>query len=802
MRTTTLEASSPCLGPRRLVDRVKAWVRMADLARRCLWIATATVLWFSLVAAVDAGSVLEGSTRAALLAAWGLLALLAAQALFLVPLLRPVTDPYAARLVEAAHPCGHGLVTLFHRPAAGLDPRVAALLARTVSPRLSAVRARRLLAGPDRSAVGHAVGLLLATTGGSALALALAGVPPAEAARRVLLPGAEAAIAPAGRIVRVEPGDTAVVRGSDLSVRVVHDGVALPREAWVEVQRPGAPPRRLPLLPDRSATMEAVIDSVEGALAYRVVVDGVASENFRVEAVEAPSFESVEVHYRYPAYLGLEPRVQPGGDVDAVEGTLARVVARTTKAARSVRFLLDGQPPRVMDLLGDREAFLDLEVRADARYALVYTDADGFASPQGRRYGILCRPDRAPLVRVRWPARDMTVNRGDSIEVRYEASDDFGLARVRLHYQVLRDDARARVLHEAIPDRTLRGELTISPVELGMLPGDRMLYFLSAEDRRLPEPNVGTSPSYFLEVAEDSPRREALTGLDEEEETTLSMADEETPPDLEGLDPEALERRLRESLARLEELSKETDRLLDRLDEEGEDPYDDLEDPYEDLEDPYAEEEECEDCAAGKPGKCKGGGCRAGKGGARGRRTVGGARRGSRHGSGGATGRHGPDPYHLVRGILERLRDPERRARLEDYLARRRALLRRIARSGSTREAAERGGLGLPPSLLRALFGAGVEGGGGRIFRAPAGVHGEEAEGAERPLAGSAPGGASGEGRAFDREPMAASPPLDDDVGDRTGLGRGDPYRWEEVPEEYRGMVDDYFRGIAEEGGR
>ncbi|MEZ0231077.1 MAG: hypothetical protein ACAI25_20850, partial [Planctomycetota bacterium] len=228
-------------------------------------------------------------------------------------------------------------------------------------------------------------------------------------------------------------------------------------------------------------------------------------------------------------------------------------------------------------------------------------------------------PDLPPRAEITAPAGDREIPHAGSLTVEYEVRDDHGLGSLALHVAVKGGKAKKLPLPLVAGARVSRGKFVLSPRQLGLLPGDSMLYYVAAEDRRAPLPNRGASPPYVLVIEEDPLLRQVLTGIDTREDEgfrAIESADPSGAPESE----EELARNL-DALRRLEQL---VNRQVDPSDagKPSDDPLEELspsdqEDLSKALEDLDLEEEQflqppaqaCQPCkkiaeASGKCGRC------------------------------------------------------------------------------------------------------------------------------------------------------------------------------------------------------
>lgn len=299
----------------------------------------------------------------------------------------------------------------------------------------------------------------------------------------------------------VEPGDSRVRRGQN-QVIVARTAVSGPR-ATLHWRWRGGEWQTAAMKPGQNPEVHHhLLTGIDSPVEYRVTWNGVTSPNFELRVWEPPALESIDLTYRYPDYLGLAPRVVPGGgNIAGVEGTEVELRVTANKpVVRAALVLASGKEVR-LDPVGDRLWQGGLRLTANDQYYVELRDGEGETNPITRQYRIVVKPDEPPVIRVKYPRGDADATLLDEIPFEFLVEDDFGLADYGIQYQVgangpvrisLRDDAATI---QAVVAHTLALE------EMDLKPGDLMTWSAWARDRR---PNrgdyEGMGDLYFMAI--------------------------------------------------------------------------------------------------------------------------------------------------------------------------------------------------------------------------------------------------------------------------------------------------------------
>ena len=218
-----------------------------------------------------------------------------------------------------------------------------------------------------------------------------------------------------------------------------------------------------------------------------------------------------------PAYTGLPPREQTNPDrIDAVQGSRVRLVVTGPAAAWMVRF---GTTP-VTVTERDRSATAEMVLSESGYFAI--EPAEGPAGSADRRLlPVAVTPDRAPVVRVDAPGRDLMLpDVRPRVPLRATASDDFGLQSFELRYTKVSGTGEQFEFKEGtLPlgvsresEVVWKGSAEIAVAALGLEPGDVLVYRMVARDRRPGESGFASSDTFFIEIA--GPGQVALEGFE------------------------------------------------------------------------------------------------------------------------------------------------------------------------------------------------------------------------------------------------------------------------------------------------
>ncbi len=303
--------------------------------------------------------------------------------------------------------------------------------------------------------------------------------------------------------IDVLPGDARVIAGQPLRVWARISGIADASgrtRVLLQVESSGE---------WRDIEMQPVEDgfqfdfaSILESFRYRVVAARARSAEYAVEALVLPHVDRIDVEYDYPAFTGLDRRVElDGGDIYAPAGTGVTLIVHADKpVADGAMVLADGS--RVVLTSRDDVTLTGVfEVSADDTYRVALSDADGLSNPGEMQYFIRAIDDRPPDVRILRPAGDRSVTPLEEVTIEARADDDYGLERFELVYAVRGGEEQAVLLPGSVGATTRAGTHILYIEDLDVEPGDFVTYYARALDQnRAKASTEARSDIFFLDV--------------------------------------------------------------------------------------------------------------------------------------------------------------------------------------------------------------------------------------------------------------------------------------------------------------
>lgn len=521
-------SSSPPLDPQiagtlgSLRRRVRAYVWAQGLGATVAW--ACFVFWLSL--AIDWFFEPVALVRIVLLVAGVGSIVLAAIRTLVRRVGAPLTDTNMAMLLERRYPdFDDALLT-----AVSLAPELDGTggLYRDMLRRTSDEASRRV--GHTRSGgIFNPLPLGMALMAAALLAVtvvAFAGIAPRSLgvwARRSLLLADELWPRRTGLAVEgFEGGVRKVARGTDLTIIATADLAKplVPKTVEVRYRTAGGARDRAAMnregeaTPGRdrfqkySYTFREILSPTE----FELVGGDARLGGLRIEVVESPKIESLELVCEYPAYMDRSPRRVPViGSMRIPRGARVTIEGRANKRLVNVRVgtATEGAPrepvvlPPVADV-ADGRLFRHVVglLEKNATFLLTLHDADDIESAEPTRLDLVVVADEPPELSVALAGIGTAITPRARLPVVGQVRDDYGIAGVWIEYAVDQGKSAGKPIAAPSGNPTeLAVEDALEAQDARVVPGQKLVVGLKASDRCDRKPaRVGESPRWQLEV--------------------------------------------------------------------------------------------------------------------------------------------------------------------------------------------------------------------------------------------------------------------------------------------------------------
>src|SRR6266571_2581592 len=422
--------------------------------------------------------------------------------LFLVRALRTkIQDATIARLIEEKCGLGDRVVTAveYSENPREASPAIVDRLVADASCRSSSVDPN-LVVDPRRAyAYGAAAAVILLALIGAWVF----GPKPVSKGLAALYSTEDDSVAANSMFINVSPGTARVPRGSDQKIKATLAGFDA-SQAQVFMRKVGADNWIAHMMePAKSnGEFQFLIFNIQDSVTYYVEAKDIRSQEFALEVADLPFVKQIDLVLNFPGYSHLpSKKIENGGEVAALKGTVVQVTAQLSANAKAARIAISDGAKIEMTPVDDSHFVGQFTVKQNGTYRIELTSDGGERYNGSNEYDITVLEDHAPTVVIDKPGRDMKVSSIQEVFTQVRAEDDYGVASIELHYSVNGGEEKTVKLQDLQSEspHTLSGAHTFFLEELGLQPGDFISYYAKARDNSA-KPQESTSDIYFMEV--------------------------------------------------------------------------------------------------------------------------------------------------------------------------------------------------------------------------------------------------------------------------------------------------------------
>ena len=242
-------------------------------------------------------------------------------------------------------------------------------------------------------------------------------------------------------------GDRVIAIGDDLRIEATAAGI-IPKGGRLIIE--SAKGRRqefsFDATPGNPVHFFRTLQSVQEDFRYRIELGDNRTDTAGIRVRARPAVTSLTCEQHWPAYTKLAPTRRQPGNLKLLAGSKLAVHLTASASLRSATLRLTGTEPsqilRSVPLGADAlsSAWIgaaEISAKDVAGMTFQLTDTEGVESRAMAAHRIEVVPDMPPTIRILLPARrEELLTHNATLLLGFEAKDDFGVARVLLHYAV------------------------------------------------------------------------------------------------------------------------------------------------------------------------------------------------------------------------------------------------------------------------------------------------------------------------------------------------------------------------------
>jgi len=290
--------------------------------------------------------------------------------------------------------------------------------------------------------------------------------------------------------LKVTPGNAVVRRHGDELITALPQGWASPQVRLFARYQSASKWEEAPMRARAGAAFQYLIAGLPEDVDYYVQSGTLRSPTYHLRVRDLPAVKQIAVTYHYPSWTGRkDASVAHAGDLRAVAGTQATLEITTDQPLQQgkLAFDYDTGEPQLVPLAPDgaNRYRAQFTLQKDGVYHVASVVAGEDPSQPTRLsedYFIAAPPAAPPQIALVRPGRDYRASPIEEVTVAAQASDEFGLEEMALHYAVNGGPEKTVELLKQVGTKQAEGQSVLSLESFHAQPGDLVSLYASAQD--------------------------------------------------------------------------------------------------------------------------------------------------------------------------------------------------------------------------------------------------------------------------------------------------------------------------------
>ncbi|MCG3203704.1 MAG: hypothetical protein KCHDKBKB_00376 [Elusimicrobia bacterium] len=300
--------------------------------------------------------------------------------------------------------------------------------------------------------------------------------------------------------LRIEPGDSDVPLGSDVSIRI--QVLEKKFDKPILKVKTGDSWQNLNLFEQGDQKYEVSLKNIVVPHFYQVGWKGFWSKRYKIVPIEPLTVKSFDIQLIPPAYTGKEALQKSEPELSGLAGTWVHMKVHFSHPLQQVSLQFSGGGEVAAETSEGRMAVFKFGLTKNDNYDFMVTTSEGKQLHTNGQYPIHLMEDRAPTLVLLSPDQDLVVGERESLPLTFDVRDDFGLDRVLLQVENHKKETKSW------PVKVFEGsvESSLSTVSWDLAPqnyvqGEVIRYRLGALDKnKLTGPGEAWSDWLVIEI--------------------------------------------------------------------------------------------------------------------------------------------------------------------------------------------------------------------------------------------------------------------------------------------------------------
>ncbi len=242
-------------------------------------------------------------------------------------------------------------------------------------------------------------------------------------------------IPPPKFIFEVEPGNSEVTKGNNLTISIRVKG-EVPKEVFLDIKNKDQTNfEQQQIFSDSLGNYRYEMPAVRNSFQYYAAAENIKSEVYLIEVIDRPIVKTFEVTVNSPAYSKIPPVNQKdNGNVTALIGSVVELKIGSTKNLTKAKLEFDDTTKKELEVNGF-QAQGKFSVRKDVDYKIILTDGNDNQNLSPITYSIKALYDAYPSIDIVSPNQNVSLANDNRLPLDAKISDDYGFTKLLLHYK-------------------------------------------------------------------------------------------------------------------------------------------------------------------------------------------------------------------------------------------------------------------------------------------------------------------------------------------------------------------------------
>lgn len=311
-------------------------------------------------------------------------------------------------------------------------------------------------------------------------------------------------------VFSVSPGNVIFEQGSEFQVKVEFEG-SVPEGVQLAFKTDAESDYRIQRMDEaENGVFISQASRLFSNTRYYISMDGFRTPPFEAEVQLLPRFSELRVEVVSPGYMRTENVIYeyPFNRIEAYRGATLRISGKANQPLGEANiYTLRSEKPLEMSNPSGERFISEFTVTENDSLWFSLTDRQGLLNRNTFSFNLEAMDDEAPEVRFIRPEASLSILEPKSVDIIYQATDDFGFSRATLNYSLKRSYRPNAPENGQIRLTTPRERISVEDytwdlTPLKLLPLDELSYWIEVFDNNtFSGPSSGRTATQMILVS-------------------------------------------------------------------------------------------------------------------------------------------------------------------------------------------------------------------------------------------------------------------------------------------------------------